>query len=218
MGNGNLYSKGNTMKLGRPIKIEPDIKVCTVCKTEQPKENFALEPSKTNPERRRNQCNTCRKKLVRERNKKNDTYRKHYQNMSEEERKAYIKYKSEMNQIRFKTKPEALKRKKEYDKSDRGIFVRYSNENKRRTRLKRGLVFELTFEQVKEIINKPCTYCGKENCRGIDRIDSNIGYTIENSVPCCFTCNGMKRAMGVEDFKEHIQKIHKHIFCEKKEE
>lgn len=27
---------------------------------------------------------------------------------------------------------------------------------------------------------------------GIDRLDSNKGYTVENIVPCCFTCNQVK--------------------------
>lgn len=184
-----------------------EFKPCTVCKKEKHYLQFRLEPTKTNPDYRRNQCDECRNTMTRERLMKNDTHKKRYQSMSEEERKHYIKYKSEMNQIRFKTKPEALARKKLHDKSDRGIFTRYRGDCSRRNRLLRGIKFELSFEQFQELINNKCNYCDTDNCRGVDRIDSSLSYTLQNSVPCCKICNVMKNDMSNEDFLNHIKKI-----------
>jgi hypothetical protein len=47
---------------------------------------------------------------------------------------------------------------------------------------------------------------------GIDRVDNSkeIGYIIENCVPCCFPCNEMKRQSTQEDFLLQVEKIHNH--------
>lgn len=39
---------------------------------------------------------------------------------------------------------------------------------------------------------------------GIDRKNSDIGYTPENSIPCCFRCNTMKNRMT---FKQYLEKL-----------
>ena len=191
--------------------MEEEKKTCRICKAEQSISEYHVDKYKVNgvvKYRHRSECRTCRNKLVRERHLKNGTHKKRYQNLSEEERKAYIKYKSEMNQIRFKTNPKALAKKKLYDKTDRGIWARYNGDCNRRNRLLRGIRVEITFEQFSELINKPCTYCGVENCRGIDRIDSSLSYTIENSTPSCKTCNEMKNDRSIEECLNHIKIIY----------
>ena len=56
----------------------------------------------------------------------------------------------------------------------------------------------LTLEQYKEIIKDPCYYCDNkldapvQKGSGLDRIDSNKGYEIDNVVSCCNFCNGLK--------------------------
>ena len=47
---------------------------------------------------------------------------------------------------------------------------------------------------------------------GIDRIDNNIGYTNENSVPCCKTCNFAKNILSESQFYLWIKKIYEHNF------
>lgn len=42
---------------------------------------------------------------------------------------------------------------------------------------------------------------------GIDRKDNNIGYTIENSAPCCTKCNTAKLNQDLESFKEWIERL-----------
>ena len=73
---------------------------------------------------------------------------------------------------------------------------------------KRGLVFELKLEDFINATNKPCYYCNEEyDSIGFDRLDSNIGYTVENSVPCCTMCNMMKRKYNIDDFINKCKKI-----------
>lgn len=61
------------------------------------------------------------------------------------------------------------------------------------------------------IITKSCNYC-KNNfvngARGIDRIDSTIGYIPGNIVPCCYTCNIMKNILSVNNFFAHLKSIY----------
>ena len=88
-----------------------------------------------------------------------------------------------------------------------------------------GHVFELTPEEFRYITGLHCFYCGcapakssKYRCRirgtrqdyvynGIDRINSAGGYTAENVVPCCSTCNRAKMALSVQDFYDWIRRV-----------
>lgn len=69
--------------------------------------------------------------------------------------------------------------------------------------------FEITKEEFKEITQKDCYLCGSKNDKGIgiDRVDNNTGYKIENCKSCCSYCNFMKRNYIYEFFLKHIQKI-----------
>jgi hypothetical protein len=77
----------------------------------------------------------------------------------------------------------------------------------------RGLSWELTDEQFKEITKQPCYYTGElpSNRKvvrsgeeyiysGIDRIDSSKGYIISNCVPCCADINVMKMDLPKDRF------------------
>ena len=80
--------------------------------------------------------------------------------------------------------------------------------------LNRNLSFNLTFEELKNLITQPCHYCGELRGRktrfsydqnvvaviGIDRKDNNIGYQLDNCLPCCKTCNFMKKNYSFEEF------------------
>ena len=87
-------------------------------------------------------------------------------------------------------------------------------ESYRHNAQRRGIVFGLTREQLMERFDGNCFYCGcppsaVANPRGagepypyngIDRIDNALGYTPENTVSCCATCNYAKREMGAAEF------------------
>ena len=46
---------------------------------------------------------------------------------------------------------------------------------------------------------------------GIDRIDSTLGYTSANTVPCCSLCNSMKSTLSPDNFIAHIKQILFHL-------
>jgi hypothetical protein len=61
---------------------------------------------------------------------------------------------------------------------------------------KRGIEWKLSDEDAKEMLVSPCVYCKhidlEVRVNGIDRLDSNVCYTVENCRPCCKKCNYMK--------------------------
>ena len=68
----------------------------------------------------------------------------------------------------------------------------------------RKLIVNLNYDQYKEFICKPCFYCGKESStiqtNGLDRVNNNIGYLIDNVVSCCLYCNRAKNNSNKTDF------------------
>ena len=66
------------------------------------------------------------------------------------------------------------------------------------------------------LISSPCAYCGSidEKFNGLDRVDSDKGYTLDNVVPCCTHCNRAKCDMTVKEFEKHINKIYNYIIKE----
>ena len=108
-----------------------------------------------------------------------------------------------------KNRPDIVDIRRVYNKSDKGIFNRYKSDANRRSR---NYEFSITFEQFSNLINKECHYCPTSPSRGVDRVDNELGYIIENCVPCCKTCNEMKMDKSIEEFYSHIEKIyHKKI-------
>lgn len=92
---------------------------------------------------------------------------------------------------------------------------------------KRGLSFELTEKEFLEITQKECFYCGVKpgnitsrgsrnngsfTYNGIDRVENNKGYTIDNIVPCCRTCNIAKRNLTLQEFKDWIGRVNNNMF------
>lgn len=90
---------------------------------------------------------------------------------------------------------------------------------------RKGVEFTLSFPEWKELVSKPCYYCGVVGAdrrtfmkldnitirfNGIDRVDSSKGYTSDNSVSCCKYCNWAKNSQSIEHFKDHIVSIYKY--------
>jgi 5-methylcytosine-specific restriction endonuclease McrA len=79
---------------------------------------------------------------------------------------------------------------------------------------KRGIDFLLSKTIFQELIVKPCFYCGyvKEGeVNGLDRLDNNKGYTQENLVTSCSTCNLLKGTQHPQEFIDKIAGIHRYI-------
>lgn len=84
----------------------------------------------------------------------------------------------------------------------------------------RNLFLDLSYELFKDMIVKPCHYCGAKpvatnNTRplkdfpfnGLDRVDNKQGYYDGNVVSCCPKCNSMKSSMSTEEFMKQIKLI-----------
>lgn len=89
-----------------------------------------------------------------------------------------------------------------------------------RGKYRKKMEFALSYDQVKHIVQQDCAYCGAEPAmannhnvvkrNGIDRLDSAVGYTLENCVPCCAMCNFMKHTYSVDDFLQKVTQIYRH--------
>lgn len=100
----------------------------------------------------------------------------------------------------------------------RRFFRRYRDSAKRR-----DLIFDLSLSEFEGLVKAPCYLCGAEPqpkalCRakyyhkeilfnGIDRINNKLGYTLENTRPCCTRCNKMKLDLSYSEFIEHLKKV-----------
>ncbi len=118
-----------------------------------------------------------------------------------------------------------------YENREEAIAKTQYNHIKRRHKKMKGKLF--SFDWFYKLIKQPCFYCGLEyskeiedrlneskinkklsdvilKCNGVDRINSNIGYTEENTVPCCKYCNTAKNTMTQNEFKMWIKRVYKH--------
>lgn len=96
------------------------------------------------------------------------------------------------------------------------LFGRYKREAN-----KRGLYFNLSVLEFEKLTSTKCFYCGEPPMQeyfgknlngtyiynGIDRVNNNMGYKMDNVVPCCWSCNQMKADRSPEQFIEHVKKI-----------
>ncbi len=123
------------------------------------------------------------------------------------------------NWNRYKLCPKCPRRRNDY------YTVRYKEyQNGAKSR---NLAWNLSLEDFIKISTSNCFYCGAEaqvqnrvqhgclvslegNFNGIDRVDSNYGYTVDNCVPCCSHCNMMKMHYTKEEFLSQIYKIYLH--------
>lgn len=88
----------------------------------------------------------------------------------------------------------------------------------------RGYEWGLSTEDFKELTQQPCKYCGRppsnycgeaSQCKnggytytGIDRVDNDRGYFIDNVVPCCSVCNRAKDTQTEEEFLSWVSTVY----------
>lgn len=86
----------------------------------------------------------------------------------------------------------------------------------------RNLSFELTKEQFVSLTSSRCSYCGchpsenktieshlglRYDWNGIDRKNNQLGYTVENSLPCCYICNQAKHTLSHDKFIDWLDRV-----------
>jgi hypothetical protein len=103
----------------------------------------------------------------------------------------------------------------------RGAFIREQLGAYKNNATRRGIDFDLTFDQFDLIGSQPCHYCGTKPpwrshkemgayFNGIDRADNTKGYTTYNCVPACWWCNRAKAAQGQQEFLEQLHRVAQH--------
>lgn len=65
---------------------------------------------------------------------------------------------------------------------------------------KKDKIAHLSHKEAAELWCRPCHWCGFGPSAGIDRIDNDKPYTAENSQPCCYECNVMRKDLACDDF------------------
>lgn len=85
----------------------------------------------------------------------------------------------------------------------------------------RNLNVDLTFDEFCELAKDNCFYCDGEPVlkhgykdwqsevylNGIDQMDNSFGYTLENSVACCYQCNWSKRDLPIDEWSKWIMNV-----------
>lgn len=112
--------------------------------------------------------------------------------------------------------------------SESGFRGLYSNI--RNNAHQRGHDFALTADEVRKLTKAPCHYCGIAPCQvwkptrknkveegayfynGIDRLDSNKGYVIDNVVTCCGVCNTAKNDLPLKCFLDWLKRAYEWNF------
>jgi hypothetical protein len=109
---------------------------------------------------------------------------------------------------------------RDYNKEKKSNILTHYNEYVR-SAMKKNLQFNLDGDQFEALVNSHCYYCDEyDETRviGIDRVDSEGGYLINNVVPCCSTCNFMKSDLEMDNFLNHVCKIYLHTFTNERKD
>ena len=97
--------------------------------------------------------------------------------------------------LRIKTQ-RLNKMKYQYHKQPKARYGVYQRGAERR-----GIEFKLSIADFQVFWQKPCYYCGDPiDTIGIDRLNNDKGYTVDNTVSCCKVCNFMKHTMDELQF------------------
>lgn len=92
--------------------------------------------------------------------------------------------------------------------NNKGAMIDYIFKRYKASAKKRNLLFKLDKDYFIKNVNANCYYCGLNIALvSFDRIDSGLGYTLDNVVPCCQHCNTMKWNYTKDEFIEQCKRI-----------
>jgi hypothetical protein len=161
------------------VRHSPDTRLCITCNKIKGIEFFTSTKQAYNPDGTvdsiyTKNCNTCRRKIKWIDMKRNTRYR--------------------VDSREYKD------RTKTYNSL---LTVRYSQYKHTDSHLKCSDKYKCTLDRTLayKLMSQECTYCKREPTRdypnGLDRLDNTKGHIIGNVVPCCETCNMMKKRMNI---------------------
>ena len=179
------------------------MKVCNKCKQKKPFEEFhKYGKSKDGLQ---SWCKDCVKQYYEQNKESIREQRKQYREQNKESIRERNKQYYEQNKERIQEQNKQYREQnkeslQEYRRTPPGKFSEYKSGAKQR-----GIEFHLTEEQFESFWQKPCEYCGAEiETIGLDRLDSDGHYTIDNVVSCCWSCNKSKGRKTLEEWKKDL--------------
>ena len=95
-------------------------------------------------------------------------------------------------------------RQKKYDATPKGKLSTY-----KKSAVRRGHPWGIETDIFYALLTQECHWCGGPG-GGVDRLDSDLGYCVENCVPCCKICNIAKNELSVADFLSWISRVAQH--------
>jgi hypothetical protein len=160
------------------------MKTCTKCNEEKPLDQFSR--NEKTKDGLRSHCRACVSEAGKQHYQKNkETIREYHKQYYQENKEACKQYDQQARQ------------------SPAGKYKSYKSSAK-----VRGISFSLTKDQFMTFWQQDCYYCNRPIATiGIDRIDSEIGYSIENCISCCSVCNYMKLDMNEEEWYSNMLMI-----------
>lgn len=205
--------------------VEQGLKVCSTCKKELSISMFTNDSTtKTGLSASCKDCQRAQRKRRKdkidkwfEENKERVKEKQHEYSMTHAvEKKAYNDahkeyFKQKRKEYYDLHKKEFSVKRQKYTHSLKGRYNKYQKGAE-----PRGLSFSLSLEEFDEITKQPCFYCGDlpedqfgNKFTGVDRIDSDKGYEIDNVIPSCPICNRMKSDYDFLEWIVHLKKIFK---------
>lgn len=172
-----------------------EIKKCTKCgETKSVNDFYKNSKSKDGL---KTWCKVCHladsKKREKNYNEKRRLYRLEHKEEYRQKKKVYY----------IENKDKILSDNSQWRKTFNGRLLSYQRSAK-----KRNIEWLLTEDDFKTFWGVPCNYCGDEiETIGIDRIDNEKPYILENCTSCCSTCNKMKLDLTHEKFINKIKQI-----------
>lgn len=189
-------------------------KLCSACNFQKCESDFYVE--RANKDSLGRWCRLCvwahsRTKKITEHRRRYETRRRSIPEVRERilrYGRRYDRSEKRAQQIqRYRSRPEIKARIAKYKATFRDDFFRSRGERYgvlTRFAKKRKIVCKITLDQWWTIVSgASCHYCdGSIGLRGhgLDRKDSDRGYTLKNVVPCCARCNSKKHKMSYELF------------------
>lgn len=151
----------------------------------------------------RNECNSCinEKKY----------YAKYREKKLAENPEEFRRHNAEIHLEWTKKNPEAVKLQQEKTATIPSRRIRQIMTSAK----SRNIFFqEAVMSVLQERLKDECFYCkfvpgDKVPLNGLDRVDPGSGFTEENTVACCATCNNMKGPFSIDEFIMNVRKIQK---------
>lgn len=121
---------------------------------------------------------------------------------------------------------ESIRKSNQKERGYNGLTIVFNDY--RSSSRRRGLEFKLSREEIGDLVSRNCSYCNspprvklykrhRSNVaaehanfphNGLDRLDSDLGYTLSNVVTCCDICNYAKRELSESEFLAWVEKVY----------